>query len=504
MVYNLYWGDIHSHTYCGGVFSTPEAAMEIARSHLDFCSTPEHSIGMPPNEERFPEYWRHSRAVLNANNIPGKFVTILGYEWGLSGCGDINLYFPDQGPEEAPVPRSFAGFIAYAKSAGAILIPHHVGYLGAAPGVSFLESYPPTKDSPENLKLFLRDYHMGANWDRFVPELMPVVEIFSMHGSSERDDGPFPMDIATLSIRESRQTVLAGLRRGLKFGFIASTDQHIGYPGVYCSGLMAAYATELTRGALWDALMNRRTYAVTGDRIKLDFRVNGQLMGSDISGAEAREIAVDVEGHDLLNEIDVVKNGRVWKRETCVFTENSMKDRAKVRIEWGWDGNLRWESELVVNNGRLIGYSPNFGPPGPNQVQAFDEKSCRWVSHTAGCLLTPAGEYNRNHFFYRNGRRGTSQLVFEIEGGPHTEITLRMNDEILRYTLAELLRDSVAHGSRGIGGRKVKIHQAVSRPRYTAHYRFTDDTREQDEDYYYVRVTQANGQMAWSSPIWIS
>lgn len=30
-----------------------------------------------------------------------------------------------------------------------------------------------------------------------------------------------------------------------------------------------------------------------------------------------------------------------------------------------------------------------------------------------------------------------------------------------------------------------------------------DDSAEQEEDFYYVRVTQADGEMAWSSPIWV-
>jgi len=30
-----------------------------------------------------------------------------------------------------------------------------------------------------------------------------------------------------------------------------------------------------------------------------------------------------------------------------------------------------------------------------------------------------------------------------------------------------------------------------------------DARRERDEDYIYIRVTQTDGQMAWSSPIWI-
>ena len=33
---------------------------------------------------------------------------------------------------------------------------------------------------------------------------------------------------------------------------------------------------------------------------------------------------------------------------------------------------------------------------------------------------------------------------------------------------------------------------------------FEDDQPIQNTDYYYIRVSQKNGEMAWSSPIWVS
>ena len=35
-------------------------------------------------------------------------------------------------------------------------------------------------------------------------------------------------------------------------------------------------------------------------------------------------------------------------------------------------------------------------------------------------------------------------------------------------------------------------------------FRFMDKTAESGEQHYYVRVQQADGQMAWSSPIWLT
>ena len=38
MSYNLYWGEMHTHTYCGlpVPFGPVEEATKIARTHLDF------------------------------------------------------------------------------------------------------------------------------------------------------------------------------------------------------------------------------------------------------------------------------------------------------------------------------------------------------------------------------------------------------------------------------------------------------------------------------------
>ena len=44
-------------------------------------------------------------------------------------------------------------------------------------------------------------------------------------------------------------------------------------------------AVENTREEIWDALYARRTYATTGARIVLDFKVNQQHMGSWIEAA---------------------------------------------------------------------------------------------------------------------------------------------------------------------------------------------------------------------------
>jgi hypothetical protein len=99
------------------------------------------------------------------------------------------------------------------------------------------------------------------------------------------------------------------LDRGGRTGFVAGTDTHDGKP----AARTAVLARELTRDAIFDALRHRRNYAVNGARIGLDFRINGQVMGSEIESTGAPRIALDVRGTDLIEEVAIVRNGKVLR-----------------------------------------------------------------------------------------------------------------------------------------------------------------------------------------------
>ena len=96
-------------------------------------------------------------------------------------------------------------------------------------------------------------------------------------------------------------------------GVIGSTDNHSGLPGRDglglfpergAGGLAVVLAVENTREEIWDALYARRTYATTGARIVLDFKVNQQHMGSWIEAAPG-SATVDIDiGVACTHELD--------------------------------------------------------------------------------------------------------------------------------------------------------------------------------------------------------
>jgi len=206
---------------------------------------------------------------------PGTFVTLLGYEWG--GRPHINVYYrgADGGlfPSRTPGAETATALFATLRDQGlpALAVPHHPKFLS-----------PP-------------------DWTEHDDKLQRLVEIYSGWGSSETGND---------------SAVAAALARGLRLGFIAGTDNHIGRPGQgnrTCEGggLACVLAPELSREAVFDALRARRCYATTGARLLLDVRVNGAPMGSELPAAAERRVVVRVHGDGELALIEIVSNGAV-------------------------------------------------------------------------------------------------------------------------------------------------------------------------------------------------
>ena len=351
MTYDLYWGDLHCHSSISYGYGSLERALRLAREHLDFCSVTGHAFwpDIPTDRERYghiidfhergfsrlQEQWPEVLRTTARHHQPGRFVPFLSYEWHSFAFGDHNVYFPGDeaelvtGDDLDELTRAVAPF-------GALVVPHHIGY---GPG------------------------YRGINWDAFDEGRSPVVEIFSGHGCSESDGAPYPI-YHVMGPRCYEGTAACGLELGKRFGFIAGTDHHAGYPGHYRHGRTGLYAEELTRKSLWDALKARRCYAVTGDRIALRF--HDAWMGDEATDAGTRQIRFSVTGSDSIAKVEVIKNGRpVWRSlGPLAPTELSDPVRAKVRIEYGWGDReeiVTWEGRAALSAGRLLSVEPCLG-----------------------------------------------------------------------------------------------------------------------------------------------
>ena len=361
-------------------------------------------------------------------------------------------------------------------------IPHHVGY---------------------------KQGWRGANFSHFRPSVSPVVEIFSEHGCTETDRSPYPMLRHSLGGRSAANTIVRQLTKGLKFGFVASSDDHLGYPGAYGEGVVGVWADSLSAADLVASLRNRHSYALTGDRIVLEFAINDQPMGSDVAAVADRQIDVRVEGQDAIAMVELVRGGRVIERffpEDRALARPRLPGRVKCRVQYGWGPwaalNLArvcpWDMSLRLDGGKFHRVLGCF------QSAPFGEELRDRLEVLSATEVRLRGPTTREHAFAEDP---TKAVVCELEGGPETTVTLELREPVaktIHAKLSELLDDNVVEFTGGFTTESLIINRLVGPSEYSATVRWHDRRRPgTTPDWYYVRVTQHNGHMAWSSPIWV-
>ena len=68
----------------------------------------------------------------------------------------------------------------------------------------------------------------------------------------------------------------------------------------------------------------------------------------------------------------------------------------------------------------------------------------------------------------------------------------------------DLIDDNVVEFTGVFTSESYIVHRLVGQSEYSAQIRWQDQRPDANStDWYYVRVTQNNGQLAWSSPIWV-
>jgi len=500
--HNLYWGDLHCH--CGisyGRGSLKDAFKAAQEQRLDFCAVVGHSSwhDTPRDPEHlkriknyivyhdegykrlaklWPDVKKQTKEVLK----PGKFIPFLAFEWHSTRYGDHNVYYFE--PEgEIVKANSIEELRDKMRDTKALVIPHHIAYL---PG------------------------SRGIDWEHFVSsEQSPFVEVFSFHGCSISDKAPYP-NLREMGPRSIEGTVEMGLKKGHKFGFIASTDNHYGYPGSYGEGKVACYAKELTQESLWDAFKSCRVYAVTGDRIIIDYTLNNAFMGEELAGAGKRDIDVFIEAEDFIDYVDVIKNGYVVKRFNPQFKVLPMRSgtiRAKVRFEWGWGrkGELtEWEGKLKLSDGHIKSINPCFRA----QPLSEGERGDYWKETTLISRLIKQNETGCSFHSFSTGNPTpltplNNSLVLDVEMPVNASIKADVNGKHFEHTLAELFEGQRSHLVGGYLDVAVSFHRAVPEKAFTLNAQYSDSKPEKAIDYYYMCVRQMNNQWAWSSPIWV-
>ncbi|MFC3227863.1 DUF3604 domain-containing protein [Marinibaculum pumilum] len=492
--YRILFGDIHNHNACGYGVGSMERSIEIARSHLDFFAFTGHSSwhDMVPMEggreqhwikgfEKLRDAWPNVQDLIAGANDDDRFSAFLGFEWHSSHFGDQCVVFPD---DHQPIAyaQDVGELRAFCREKQALMIPHHLGY-------------------PQGRR--------GVNWEIFDEACTPVVEIFSEHGNSEHDRGPFDFFNHSMGGRQTAQTVRHALRQGRRFGFCASSDSHNGFPGAYGEGLIAVLSERLDRPAIIEAINARRTYAITGDRIEVDFTVGGAVMGASIDAGREVEVAYDVRGRDELDVVEVVQDGEVVHRSfpgNSFAAPGALGDTFQVRLEWGWGpwGDLAlervcdWQFDVAVADGRIARAFPclQSGPFDPDRRHRIAQRSERELSVRSYTSRRGAYRLNPNQ-----------SLVLELEGGAETQLTLTLAEpaaQTVTVSAAELLAGSHNSFTGPFPKESWQWHRIVPRSASALSDRCTLPVPQDRPGHVYLRVRQMNGHVAWISPVFLN
>jgi hypothetical protein len=348
----------------------------------------------------------------------------------------------------------------------------------------------------------------GVNWDVFREDCTPVVEIYSEHGNGEEDRGPLTYFSHSMGGRQTSNTASAGLKAGLRFGFVGSSDDHAGFPGAYGEGLMAALVTDFTREGIFEAIRARRTYALTGDRIEIDFSVDGGPMGATIDAGREVEVAFSVRGRDELDVVEIIQDGHVVHRahaDTVVTAERAFAAPVQVRLEWGWgpwgalalDRICDWAMQVRVEQGRILRYFPCL------QSMPFDEQRRHRFELADGHTLAIRSYTARQNAYRENPNQS---VVLELEASNQTVLHLALTqpaEQSSASRLADLYGGSHNLFTGGFPAEGYQWHRLLPAAVSSLQGRCTLPVPS-GRSHVYLRARQKNGHVAWASPVFLN
>ena len=335
--YKIYRGDMHRHTDIsldgtgdGSLYDAFRYMMDAAA--MDFFLVTDHK---GTSDTKY-NWWRTEKAE-DMFHVPGRFVTLFGYERSLSyPNGHRNIIFAERGNRPIPITQQERD-----SSTGAFLYDA----LRKQNGIATSHTSHTT---------------MGTDWRDNDPELEPIVEIFQGARTSAEHEG------APLASSAQRSDLWAGNYRpkgfvwlawekGYKLGVQASSD-HVSTHTSYAMVL----AEDFTRQGLVDAMRKRHTYAATSNII-LDFRLQAgdeeRIQGDDFSTSAIPTVKAIIHGTNDIKEVAVVRDNKYvhtrkgeGERMEFEFREQSLEPGDHyyyVRVEQE-DGNVAWASPIWV------------------------------------------------------------------------------------------------------------------------------------------------------------
>jgi hypothetical protein len=475
-----YWGDLHGQSGETIGMGTADAYFRYARdaAFLDM-------VGHQGNDFQITDaFWKELNRLTAEFDVPGRFVCLPGYEWsGNTGMGgDRNIFYRREG---RPIRRSSHILVEGQTSTDAIYTADEL-FRGLEGEDAVVIAHVGGRYADLNYA------HDGR--------LERAVEVHSTWGTFE-------------------WILHDAFAKGYRVGVVCHSDDHKGRPGATrpgassfgaIGGLTCYFMPELTRDALFEALRHRRHYGTTGVRIFLDlhasfdqavtgfsedpqlgpadeFAVRRAVMGDIIRpGRVPMRLAAEVIGTAPIERVDVLYGTRVAQTIRPYIAADLGR---RVRVLWqgaeyrGRGRETLWEGKLSIAGNRISRFaSVNFLNPERMVRETAAGTALAWNSVTTGNLAGIDLWLDAAH-------RGTLSIETNVVSGT--------------VDLAALADNTVAFDGGGLG-RQLSVYPLPE----------SDWSRRVALDHkvsfaggadlpVYLRITQADGHQAWSSPIYL-
>lgn len=287
--FNLYFGQLHSHTTNSDGLGSLDDAYSYARdtANVDFLAVTDHSnsfdngttssMGDGLNSTKWNNGHIAADSYTNSN-----FVGIYAYEMTWSnGTGHMNTFnTPGFETRENAVYKAADGLKQY---------------------------YNVLKNFPESISQFnhpgttFGDFLDFANYDSQIDNLISLIEVGNGEGA-----------VGSSNYFPSYEYYTRALDKGWHVSPTNNQDNHKGGWGDANTARTVILADSLTRDGVYDAIRNMRTYATEDENLRIEYTLNGEMMGTILQQEpDSVNIKVDIEDPDdeAIGEVSVIVDG---------------------------------------------------------------------------------------------------------------------------------------------------------------------------------------------------
>ena len=243
------------------------------------------------------------------------------------------------------------------------------------------------------------------------------------------------------------------------------------------------------------------------ERIILRISADDHVMGEEYTSETSPIITIQVVGTDVIEKVELFRNLEVIhefpNRVSTIPSRRTKITWGGAGRRWSYSGVL-WDGELRVLNGKMS--MPEFMPldRGDESYRELTETGFKWSTFTCGdtdgasfivdgedaeivvaCSSVPVTMFVAG---------GGSRLCMPVDQADRASFRLRVKEIGLMPTVVDI----------GPVDRRITVYRMPERetPKECL-FRFVDDDFRPGVNAYWVKVAQSNGEMAWSSPIYV-